>query len=197
LRQIVRPLALAFLCAGCSQRALPLPEEEVARPFDLAAPREPDLAAPADLSVALDLASAADLSAPLDLTSADLLLPLLSEFAIPTKNGAGPLASGADGNLWLAETFSGQIARISVQGVITEFPLPDRASNPQGIAAGPDGNIWFTESARARVGRITSGGTITEFPLSNTTPVAICSGPDGNLWVSDVANAQAIRVTPS
>ncbi|MFF9013421.1 hypothetical protein ACF09C_10705 [Streptomyces sp. NPDC014870] len=72
-------------------------------------------------------------------------------------------------------------------GDITEYPLPQANSFPQGIAAGPDGNLWFTETDGDRVGRITTAGAITEYatPTANSSPRGIAAGPDANMWFAE------------
>nr|WP_223831662.1 hypothetical protein [Bacillus swezeyi] len=40
---------------------------------------------------------------------------------------------------------TGQIGRITIDGKITEYPIPTKQSEPHGIAAGPDKSIWFAE----------------------------------------------------
>jgi streptogramin lyase len=188
---------------GCADRPLDLPDDErldLSRAPDSG--RRPDLSIP-DLGTTEDLSivrttppdlAIEDLTSPPDLANADLLLPLLSEFPVPSKYGAGPIVSGSDGNLWFAETYAQKIGRITVEGVITEFALSAR-SYPNGVALGADGNVWFPEQGNAHVGRITPSGQVTEFALPPSTPTAICAGPDGNLWVTDTENAQVFRVT--
>jgi virginiamycin B lyase len=63
----------------------------------------------------------------------------ITEFAIPTA-GANPqgIIAGPDGNLWFTEQT--QIARITPQGVITEFG----SGSGKKITVGPDGNLWAT-----------------------------------------------------
>ena len=69
---------------------------------------------------------------------------------------------------------------------LTEYPLPNPASQPQGIVAGPDGALWFTETTGARIGRIALDGTISEYPLPTpTAPSDITAGPDGALWFTE------------
>lgn len=75
--------------------------------------------------------------------------PLSNSMATP-----GEIITGPDGNLWFTEYqlnldgnslySKGKIGRISPNGTITEFPLPNTKVGPQGIATGPDGNLWFT-----------------------------------------------------
>jgi streptogramin lyase len=63
----------------------------------------------------------------------------ITEFAIPTA-GANPqgITAGPDGNVWFTEQT--QIARITPQGVITEFGT----GSGKKITVGPDGNLWST-----------------------------------------------------
>ena len=60
-----------------------------------------------------------------------------------------------------------RVGRITMNGDITEFPIPSQAGSPINIAVGPDRNIWFTKGAI--VGRVTPDGMMTEFPLPPTT----------------------------
>ena len=124
---------------------------------------------------------------------------LVTEYALPTvPTGAQcgqrcPLGitAGPDGALWFTESqFSAgggnKIGRITVQGAITEYPLPTRDALPGDIVQGPDGNLWFTEERGAHVGRITPGGQITEFPLpgaaAGATTAFVTAGLDGAVW---------------
>jgi streptogramin lyase len=97
-------------------------------------------------------------------TLTPLLVSILTRFDPP---GLGPLdvTTGADGNLWFANYYSGTpfIGRMTTKGEFTEFPLelfvkaakrvdPDRpayggwpvAPAPNEIEAGPDGRIYFS-----------------------------------------------------
>ena len=53
-----------------------------------------------------------------------------------------------------------KIGRITVEGVISEFPVPTSGSEPSDIVAGPDGAVWFTEFRASKVGRITTSGVV-------------------------------------
>ncbi|HSN00794.1 MAG TPA: hypothetical protein VLS52_07295 [Rudaea sp.] len=110
--------------------------------------------------------------------------------------GAGYIAAGPDGNLWYTVPFvfgfgpnppGDTVARITPQGVITEFITPTTQSVPFGITGAPDGNVWFTESRANAVARITPTGHITEFPLPtpDSGPFSITAGPDGNIWFTE------------
>jgi streptogramin lyase len=90
----------------------------------------------------------------------------LTAFATPTANsGANGAAAGPDGALWFIEAACGpscgepsiphKVGRISMSGVVNEYPLPNPAASPAGITAGSDGAMWFTETAANQIGRIT------------------------------------------
>ena len=144
------------------------------------------------------------------LTRAFLLLLLLlgassgagqtwTDFRLRNLPG-GPyqIVSGADGNLWF--TWGERLlGRLTVDGVLTEFPLSTVLPRPIpiGIAAGPDGNVWFTEAGSNKIGRITTSGVITEFALPPPRQLGlITAGPDGNLWFTEQVGAIG-RITPS
>jgi streptogramin lyase len=53
------------------------------------------------------------------------------------------ITGGPDGNLWFIENYCRKIGRITMSGVITEFPIPfSPAAYPNGITS-TDGNLWF------------------------------------------------------
>jgi virginiamycin B lyase len=104
------------------------------------------------------------------------------------------IAPGPDGNVWFTE--SGAIGRITTEGLVTEFPDPDRAAAD--IAAGADGNLWFTERATNHIGRITQLGVISYFavPTPDSEPLGITTGPDGNVWFTEYFAGSIGRITP-
>ena len=64
------------------------------------------------------------------------------------------IAAGPDGNVWFAELGGNNLGRITPDGTITEFPLPNPSSQPFAIAQGTDGAMWFTEALGNRIGRM-------------------------------------------
>jgi virginiamycin B lyase len=117
------------------------------------------------------------------------------------------IVSGSDGNLWVTEYDADKIARVTLNGTITEFPLPT-ANAPGWIAAGPDGNLWINEDTVAvnTIGRMTTAGAVTEFPLpppfhtervANASDIGpVTAGPDGNIWFSlPAANSIGVMST--
>ena len=74
---------------------------------------------------------------------------------------------GSNGNLWFTEPFANNFGRITLRGLVTEYPVRTPKAFPIDITSGPDGNIWFTEmfSDGSKVGKLViNTGTITEYP---------------------------------
>ena len=108
--------------------------------------------------------------------------------------------AGPDGNLWVTDSGTSQIARIGANGLgLTTYTLPTKLSTPWGITAGPDGNLWFTESTAGQIGRITTGGVITEFSTGSagSGPKGIVTGPDGNVWFTESGANILGRINPN
>jgi virginiamycin B lyase len=100
---------------------------------------------------------------------------------------------GPDGNVWFTELAAQQIGKVTPQGSITEYHLPEKGS-PLGIATGSDGNLWVTIVGSRTVMRVSPSGEFTAFHTgSDTVPTFIAAGPDGNLWFTE-PNGKIARV---
>ncbi len=124
---------------------------------------------------------------------------VIQEFPLlpgPLRQPEG-IVTGPDGNLWFCEEGGNRIARMTPEGVVTEFPMPSPATRPETITVGPDGNMWFTAWNGHLIGRVTPEGVITEFPVptANGEPEGITLGADGNLWYSDANSSKIGRLT--
>lgn len=127
------------------------------------------------------------------------------------------IASGSDGNLWIAEANqnANQIARVSTSGTVTDFPVAtDAGSYPddfvQSITSGPDGNVWFiiTDEANGydEIGKIAPSGSITRYHLPSAYSFsgtynyywnAIVAAPDGNLWFTEANGNRIGKISTS
>jgi virginiamycin B lyase len=107
------------------------------------------------------------------------------------------LVTGADGAMWFTEAFANNIGRITVDGEVTEYPLPTAQSVPVGLALGSDGAVWFVEKTANQIGRITTDGVITEYPIPTraSTPLRIAAGSDGALWFTEYDGNKIGRIT--
>src|SRR5215470_6202309 len=56
--------------------------------------------------------------------------PLPSEVPFGSNAYLGGMASGPDGNLWVAEFDANKIARVTTAGVVTEFDVPTANAGP-------------------------------------------------------------------
>jgi streptogramin lyase len=85
------------------------------------------------------------------------------------------------------ESITYSIGRITVDGAITEFPIPDARSRPHDITAGPDGNVWFTDPALNSIWRLTPEGGFSSFtvPTEASEPMGITAGPDAKLYFTE------------
>ena len=120
-------------------------------------------------------------------------------YTIPTAHaGASSLTVGPDGNLWFVEQTANQIGKITPDGTITEYPIPnslvdagfpsgplDAVASPTDIVAGADGALYFTESSTQKIGRITTNGAITTIDANGFQPQSIAVGSDHLVWFTD------------
>ncbi|HEY0713467.1 MAG TPA: Virginiamycin B lyase, partial [Polyangia bacterium] len=101
------------------------------------------------------------------------------------------ITTGPDGALWFTEAKANKVGRITLAGVITEYPLTTPASNPVSIVSGHDGHLWFAQVLANKVGRISVAGVVTEF--ASGQPWYMTAGPDGKVWLSMVTGAKGDR----
>jgi streptogramin lyase len=120
----------------------------------------------------------------------------ITEFPAPADTCPSGITAGPDGNLWVTLSNSAQIARVTANGQMTYFPIPNDGSNF--ITTGPDGNLWYTTAAgidEGTVGRITPAGVVTVFATGLPAPEGITVGPDGALWFTEAQAEEIGRIT--
>lgn len=127
--------------------------------------------------------------------------PTFYQYSIPVStNRPQWIAAGSDGNMWFTESPSGEVARITPAGVVTEFTIPTANSQPQMIVSGSDGNLWFTEYSTSpspgtsSIAKVTTSGTFTEYstlfaPPPLDEPLGLVDRGDGTIWY--VANGSS------
>lgn len=122
----------------------------------------------------------------------------VTEYCLPShlqSSNGGAIAVGPDGNLWVAYYARDTIARVTPQGVFTEFtvsPAPQAPGVPfsPSIVRAPDGVLWYM--AAGKLVRMNTSGQV----VSVITPPAdmaqlgyVTLGPDGAIWLSNYISA--------
>jgi streptogramin lyase len=116
----------------------------------------------------------------------------VTEFSTGITPGSHPalIAPGPDGAMWFSEASGGQIARITIDGVVTEIPVAGSLANIYGIVPLANGNVWFTDAVNGnRIGMRAPSGQVTWYTKGITAgavPSDLTLGPDGNLWFAEV-----------
>ena len=123
----------------------------------------------------------------------DLSTATFTEFKTPTSNSfPGDITTGSDGNMWFTEQAVDKFARITPQGVITEFI---GVSSPTSITAGPDGNIWIASAFVPQIARVSPNTiNITLFPTPSN-PTMIRPGNSNNLLFTEFSANKFASIT--
>lgn len=92
-----------------------------------------------------------------------------------------------DGALWFSQAAGDNVGCISVDGVVSEYAIPTRGSQPRAMSVHPDGSIWFVQTSANSLGRIDRDGVVSEHPV--TTPEAslrgVATSRDGEIWATE------------
>jgi virginiamycin B lyase len=125
----------------------------------------------------------------------------------PVSQVPTAVTTGPDGALWFVEgSFGGCggfggptifgpifVGRLTVAGVLTEFPAPTPAffglSGP-GIATGPDGNLWFSDSPIP----LNDQGRVPNPPVAQIGRIVPTNLPPSPLLASVLPSSRAVEV---
>ena len=123
----------------------------------------------------------------------DLSSGRFTEFRTPTPNSfPGDITTGSDGNMWFTEQAVDKFARVTPNGIITEFT---GVTAPGSIAAGPDGNLWITSAFISEIARVNpTTVAITTFPTPST-PTIIRPGNRNNLLFTEFSANKIASIT--
>ncbi|MET7391151.1 hypothetical protein ABZS92_40345 [Streptomyces sp. NPDC005444] len=135
------------------------------------------------------------------------------------------VAVGADGTVYVADTFNHRIRCVTADGTITTLAGTGRPGfggdggpahlatlyTPHGVAVGADGTVYVTERLSHRVRCISADGTITTLAGTGRpgfggdggpahlatlyTPHGVAVGADGTVYVTDAFNHNLRRIT--
>jgi virginiamycin B lyase len=84
--------------------------------------------------------------------------------------------------------------RITVDGLISTYPVRTPRSGVADLTPGSDGAVWFTEQNVGQVGRITTDGVVTEYPAGpGAMPHDITTTARG-IWFTNSPYVNRIRL---
>ena len=116
------------------------------------------------------------------------------------------LCSGPDGNLWLVDSATKKIWRVTLPShTVTGFAIATLATDeaPSMICSGSDGHLWIVvqpaTTAFPRFVRMTTAGVVADsIPAGGVSVIkAFCTGPDGNIYAvtTGTPTYPVVRVT--
>lgn len=123
------------------------------------------------------------------------------------------LAVGAGGSLYIADTDSNRIRRVSPEGIITTVAgngtpgysgnggpaVQAQLNHPRGVALGADGAIYIADTGNNRIRRVSPDGVIT-LAYGNGTlaqlagPGGVATSSDGSVYIADTGNHRIRRL---
>jgi len=112
--------------------------------------------------------------------------------------------------VYITESGSGQIRRISPNGTVDTF-IASGLSDPWGISLAENGNLFVADGSSQRIRKVTPLGVITSYAGSGSsgtmdglgpvaqfnTPVSVAVDPSGDVIVGEISNNTIRRITPT
>jgi hypothetical protein len=119
-------------------------------------------------------------------------------FALPPDSGPGDLALGPDGQVWVALTGTGQVARFPADAADGTAPVivASGLDHPVGLHASvSDQSMWVASSGDGRAVRVAQDGSTTSVPLPpGFRPWRFATIDDATTWVIDRDGARIARL---
>jgi YD repeat-containing protein len=123
-----------------------------------------------------------------------------TEYQLAAGSEPSGITAGPDGNLWVSQSGSDTVSKVTTAGAVTENKLTSPFSCPNYIAAGPENEskLWFTDNCDHQIGRITtSGGTLSFNFTSGVELQGIIAGPAQSLWFAMEGVSKIGKITTS
>ena len=119
----------------------------------------------------------------------------VTEWNLDAGSSPEGIATGSDGNLWIAEPQVNTVAVVTPDGeLLRSITVPGR---PSALAARGDA-MWALERGGDKVARIAADGVVSEFAVPGAANglQSIALGPDDALWFTERSANQIGRVSP-
>jgi hypothetical protein len=136
-------------------------------------------------------ATAGTFSIPVTVSST--VTPTVSTFASGFNDPNG-LAFDAAGNLYVANTQTSILSKVTQAGVVSTFASGD---DPEGLAFGAAGNLYVANLGNSTVMEVTPAGVVSTFASGFSDPFELAFDGAGNLYVSNLGNNTVSKVTPA
>ncbi|HEX8745432.1 MAG TPA: hypothetical protein VF712_20070 [Thermoleophilaceae bacterium] len=116
----------------------------------------------------------------------------ITEYRVADGSEPQEIVAGPDGALWFTEPGLRRVGRITIDGRVSAFALPEPNGAPRAIAAGPDA-LFYTDNLASQVGRLELDGRAQEVSTQTCAPTCstgvrspehIAVAPDGRPWFS-------------
>jgi len=91
------------------------------------------------------------------------------------------IIAGPDGAMWFSDQGENRIGRITMNGEITMFDLPQALFDPRELVTGGDGAVWFAV-ASDKLGRITTKGEVSMIDIPTHYVMAVDVDDRGRVW---------------
>jgi virginiamycin B lyase len=126
---------------------------------------------------------------------------VLNSYALPGGSASHPgnIKSGPDGNLWLIDSGTNAIDKVSTGGTITTYAAPSGTTvDGNGKLAVANGELWFIVDTpiATTLDNITTSGTYGSYTLpSGDNPGYLATGSAGSLWYANNGIGGVGRIT--
>jgi len=119
-----------------------------------------------------------------------------------TGNGSKEAAIDSNGNAWLANAGSNDVAKVTPAGVVTTYAVAT-TKEPRNLAFAANGDLWIATwgggAGPADIYKMSAAGTVTGGPYTvggTATDIAV-DQTSGNVWVSNRGDNKLYQLGPA
>jgi streptogramin lyase len=112
-----------------------------------------------------------------------------------TFNSPYDLTFASNGDMYVADTLSGSIRKVTPSGVVTTFA--SGFNSPYGLDIGPDGNFYVADTSNQSIHKVIPGGVVSTLAANLGYVMKVVFGPDGNIYAPVGVDSCILKVTLS